>query len=430
MKGVMENEIQYLPIDSIIMDDIQFNEELIKPIRESIALQGCHHPLIVQIVPERYPLVDFEGGKDLGREEHYKIIAGRKRFRALQQLGTKEVPVKILNSNLTDQQCREISLHENLRRYNLPWYELVVLEESLHNLRIEQNGKLKPGPRLTAKTGWSMADSAKELGIALGVLSEDLQLARAVKANPSLSKVKDKTTALKLIKTEARRVEDEAFSLIPSEFEMDQVFLGDSLEILKQFPASIFDACITDPPWSQYARDESLTAEPIELLSIFREVFRVLKNDSFLYLICSSPDFEYYRRELPSLGFTVQDYPLIWQKTRTITHGRRNWQYSRDYEPMLLAVKGNPVLTSSVEISSIMSYPNLHYTKMIHPHEKPIDLLFQMINNCTYVGGKVLDPFSGSGVTLEAAKKLDRKYIGIEKNQEFYNKIVRRLETK
>ena len=370
----------------------------------------------------------MEWRTELGRG--YKIVAGKKRFKALQQLGTREVPVKILSSELTSNQTKEISLHENLRRHNLPWDEQVQLSLELHELRLEQHGKKQRGnvSPTKIKGSWTMADSAKELGVSMGALSQDLDLARAVRINPSLSKVKDKTTALKLIKTETRRAEDEAFSLIPSEVTMDQVLFGDSLEVLKHIPALTFDACITDPPWSQYARDESLTAETVELLPIFREVFRVLKNDSFLYLICSSPDFEYYRRELPGLGFTVQDYSIIWQKTRTITHGRRNWQYSRDYEPVLLAVKGNPVLTSSTEISSIMSYANLHYTKMIHPHEKPIELLKQIINDCTYVGGKILDCFSGSGVTLEAAKLSGRKYIGVEKNHDFYNKIVRRLD--
>lgn len=409
-----------IPISQIVDEKWIFDEELLKPMRESIADQGCHHPLLVQELIDELSTINIT--------RNYKIIAGKKRFVCMQQLGQVEIPVKILPSTLSVIQLKEHSLHENLRRYNLPWHEQVQYELELHELRIEQHGK-KKGPKLTAggNTGWTQADTAKELGIAMGVLSEDLDLARAVRSNRSLSKVKDKTTALKLIKTESRRSEDAAFSLIPSEFKMNQVFLGDSLDILKQFPKETFDACITDPPWSQYARDESLTAEPIDLLGIFKEAFRCLKNDSFLYLICSSPDFDFYRRELPKIGFTIQDYPLIWHKTRTITHGRRNWQYSRDYEPILLGVKGSPVLTSSTEISAILDYENLHYTKMIHPHEKPIELLKQIIKDCTHPGGKIIDPFSGSGVTLEAAKILDRPYIGIEKKKKFYDNIVKRL---
>lgn len=408
-----------ISIDQVVTEDWTFSEELLKPIRESIQVQGCHHPLLVSFGP-------ITTNPD--EQWKYRVIAGKKRFICLQQLGIKEIPVKILRADLTAIELKEYSLHENLRRYNLPWSEQVELELELHELRIEQHGK-KKGPRLTSAgaVGWTQADTAKELGIAMGVLSEDLDLARAVRSNRSLSKVKDKTTALKLIKTESRRSQDAAFSLIPSEFKMNQVFLGDSLDILKQFPKETFDACITDPPWSQYARDESLTAEPIDLLGIFKETFRVLKNDSFLYLICSSPDFDFYRRELPKIGFTIQDYPLIWHKTRTITHGRRNWQYSRDYEPILLGVKGSPVLTSSTEISAILNYENLHYTKMIHPHEKPIALLNQLVRDSTHPGGKIIDPFAGSGVTLESAKVNDRCYIGIEKEKKFYDNIVKRL---
>lgn len=423
----------YIPIESIVIDELNFDEELLKPIRESIASQGCHHPLLVQEFCFNFLLgVAYDSKLIDNPPKQYKIIAGKKRFKALQQLGTREIPVKILPSNLSEDQTKEISLHENLRRYNLPWHEQVEMELQVHELKLKLTGTIARNHggarRGLEKAAWTQADTARELGISIGQLAQDLDLARAVKSNPSLSKVKDKTTALKLIKTETRRVEDAAFSLIPPEIELNQVLLGDSLEILKQFPSNTFDACITDPPWSQYERDESLTGNPINLIEIFKEVYRVLKNDSFLYLICSSPDFEYYRRELPKFGYSIQDYPIIWRKRRTITHGRRNWQYCRDYEPILLAVKGTPVLTSSTEISAILDYENLHYTKMIHPHEKPLELLEQIINDCSYPGGKLLDCFAGSGALLEAAKRTGRYYIGIEKNKRFFDNIIRRLK--
>lgn len=411
----------YVDLSLIISDELNFSEEVMRPIRESIEQQGLHHPLLVVSLPHLK--------LSLGGERQYKLIAGKKRLLALKQLGTKEAPVKIYPSSLTSDQQFEITLHENLRRHNLPWFEQAEMALQLHNLKLKLNGTTARthGGSRKEKSPWTQEDTARELGISTGQLSEDLNLARAVMANPSLSRVKDRETAMKLIRVQSRRQENEAFALIPSDFEMNQVFLGDSLEVLKQIPSNTFDACITDPPWSQYARDTTLTGEPLELLAIFREVYRVLKGDAFLYLICSSPDFEYYRRELPGIGYSVQDYALIWYKSHTITHGRRPWQYSRDYEPILLAVKGNPVLTSGTENSSILSYTNLHYTKMIHPHEKPIELLEQLIGDCTFVGNSVLDPFAGSGVTLDVAKKMERGYIGVEKDKKFYEGIVRRL---
>lgn len=109
--------MDYIPIESVILDEpLNFDEELLKPIRESIASQGCHHPLLVQEFIGEFSAVNIS--------RNYKIIAGKKRFLALQQLQTKEIPVKILPAELTPQQCKEYSLHENLRRYNIPWHEL------------------------------------------------------------------------------------------------------------------------------------------------------------------------------------------------------------------------------------------------------------------------------------------------------------------
>lgn len=405
----------------IVSEELDFPEEVIAPIRESIRDQNLFHPLTV--IPHIDPASPFV-------DHLFKIVAGKKRLFALRQLGIKSAPCNVIAQSTTIDQQLEISLHENIKRDNLTWYEQVEMRLQLHNLNLKKRGKLVSGhggARSKGESSWTVADTARELGIATGLLSQDMDLARAVSLDPSLKNVKDKTTALRLIKNRARREENEAFALLPPEFEMNQVFLGGAEEILKQIPSLTFDACITDPPWSTYS-DESLIADQKDLLPIFKEIFRVMKNDSFLYLITSSIDFIHYMQELPKLGFTCQDYPLIWHKTRNITHGRRNWQYARDYEPIVLAVKGNPTLTSSTEISSILTYQNLHYTKLIHPNEKPIELLKELIKHCTYEGNSILDCFAGSGVTLEAAKELKRGYIGIEKDQTFYNKIVRRLK--
>lgn len=390
-------------------EDKSYNEDEFSKLKESIKLFGLLHPPILQ-----------------GDMPPYTIIAGRKRLLALHDLGITVLQANVFESSI--QFPHEISLHENLRRHNLPWYEQVEYEKELHELRQSQHGKTPHGrPENDSKKGWSQRDTAKELGIALGPFNEDLQLANALAANPNLRNVKDRTTALKLVKQSAAREMAIMEAAIPDEGKFNEVYLGDSRDILKLLPAETFDTCITDPPWSQY-KDETLKSDQESLLPVFHELFRVMKKNSFLLLITSTVDSHFYYEKLPKLGFKLQDYPIIWRKPKTITHGRAPWQFARDYEPIIVAVKGAPLLTTGIECSSILEFDNLHYTKMIHPHEKPIGLIKNLLNLTSYAGSKIIDPFAGSGVVLNAAKDLSMPYIGIEKNKDFYDNIVRRLK--
>lgn len=316
----------------------------------------------------------------------------------------------------------EIVIHENLKKPNLQWYEIVVLEQRLHEMRQNKHGAAKPGPK---RSGWSLRDTAEELGMSFGTLSEDLRLAEAVMADPNLRKIQDKVTAKRLVFQKAKRIEAEAESAAPVKIDYNVILLGDSSEILKHFPDNTFDVCFTDPPWLEY-KDERLTKDD-KTIKVFEQVFRVMKQDSFLYAIVSTPDFIVYQQELPKFGFKVQQMPLIWHKQNVISHGLRPWEYGRDYEPILLAVKGSPVLANSGQTSAVYSSPAVHPTKLIHPNEKPVDVPIHFLEHCSYDGSMVLDPFGGSGVTAEACTKLGRRYVVIERDKKFHENIEKRL---
>lgn len=63
----------------------------------------------------------------------------------------------------------------------------------------------------------------------------------------------------------------------------------------------------------------------------------------------------------------------------------------------------------------------------IHPTEKPVELLTPLIEYACPPGGLVIDPFAGSGSTLEAARLAGRRAIGIEANEEYAEKAALRL---
>jgi len=65
-----------------------------------------------------------------------------------------------------------------------------------------------------------------------------------------------------------------------------------------------------------------------------------------------------------------------------------------------------------------------------NPHltAKPLQLMLHLITMGSQPGDLICDPFMGSGTTLEAAKMLDRQFIGIEHEEEYYNFAVKRLQ--
>ncbi|MBP5455332.1 MAG: site-specific DNA-methyltransferase [Paludibacteraceae bacterium] len=66
-------------------------------------------------------------------------------------------------------------------------------------------------------------------------------------------------------------------------------------------------------------------------------------------------------------------------------------------------------------------------TKSHHPAPFPLELPSKLITYYSFVGDTVLDPFMGSGTTCIAAKRLDRHYVGIEVNEEFFSFAKERI---
>lgn len=66
--------------------------------------------------------------------------------------------------------------------------------------------------------------------------------------------------------------------------------------------------------------------------------------------------------------------------------------------------------------------------KFNHPTCKPVDLMEKFIINHSTEGQTILDPFMGSGSTGVAAKNLNRKFIGIELDEGYFNIAKERIE--
>ena len=93
------------------------------------------------------------------------------------------------------------------------------------------------------------------------------------------------------------------------------------------------------------------------------------------------------------------------------------------------AIKSNHLLNEGIEIcSNIIKCKAEKDDRGLHPAQKPVALMRYLIELTTKEGQIVLDPFCGCGSTLQAAKELDREYVGIEIDVDYYNIIKKRLQ--
>ena len=117
---------------------------------------------------------------------------------------------------------------------------------------------------------------------------------------------------------------------------------------------------------------------------------------------------------------------LVWEKPLTIISKSR---YSQNAEFIVRIYDDGTALNKLDDCENynrVLHFPVV--TKKLTPTQKPVDLMARIIRMSSPVWGVVLDPFLGSGTTAVAAKRLGRKYIGIEKNQRFYRIAENRLK--
>ena len=417
-----------IPVNEIeILNQTQdIDEEQLQELTNSIQEQGLSHPIIVRRA-----------------NGSYILASGEKRLLAYRRLGMTEIEADV--REIEEKKGKEIRIHENLKRFNLPWWDQVKLVEELHLLRQEEHGVAQSGrPAKKAETkGWSIRDTAEELGVGIGPLSEDLSLARYIRNDPTLKNVKDKKTAIRLVRIAAIRHEAELESDLGKSFEVNQVFFGDSASILHSFPDGSVDHCITDPPWIKFF-DPALTLDE-RTLPVFRELYRVLKHGSMLYVFCGLDDYNYYAGtdrpnpdspseilhtpgKLEEIGYTVSNTPVIWRKMKSMSRrGVRPWEYDRDFEFIVVAAKGNPALTSSSRLSGVKEFDIVPSPSVIHPNEKPVALIEDLVTDCSYTNNLIIDPFGGSGALGIACMRQGRHYIICEREKKYYDNICARL---
>lgn len=233
--------------------------------------------------------------------------------------------------------------------------------------------------------------------------------------------------------------------------EINKVYCGNCFDILKTLPNESIDLILTDPPYGinfqsghrqqvsdikfdKFKLDDNL----LWYKEFYNECMRILKNNSFFY-VCFRFDSLFEIAKL--FGDEVKPFKvMIWDK---MDYGMGDLNFfSVSYEIILCYKKGNPKLKNYnkrpdgiFRIPKVQSFASKENIKtgdknqdfMLHPTQKPLELMRRLIQFSTNKNDLVLDCFAGGGSTLIASKQLKRNFIGIEIEQKYCDVINQRL---
>lgn len=223
-----------------------------------------------------------------------------------------------------------------------------------------------------------------------------------------------------------------------------KLYQGDCLEHIKSLDAASVDLIVTDPPYKvtpkgcagttggMIAKKQNMIGmvfehNDIEPEAYAPEFYRVLKDGSHCYVMTNHVNLINMLNSFSNVGFHFIK-SLIWKKDNKIM-GRF---YMSQFEYILFFRKGRGVQINNCGTSDVLEVPNKKHKdadgKNLHDTEKPVELMEILVENSSKPGDVVMDPFMGVGSTGIACKHLDRDFIGIELDPNYFELAKSRIE--
>lgn len=397
-------ELLTLGLDEIIVTRRREREELgdIDGLAQSLLQFGQLQPIVV--------------------DENNELIAGFRRMTATQQNG-QNVILAIRKKDIDEALAKELELEENLQRKDMTTKEKIKGLAELDRLRRAKN------PNWTQQQTAAVAGgktSQRDVSIAV-------QLDKAMELFPEIGQAKSIAQAKRMLEAKVAsvtRVLDvrkapQDFSAIEEKF-----LLGDSVEVIKAIPDESFHAIITDPPFGVDYEDQAADSivgqtssyeddkeKYLRILSMIPDMYRVLKPNSFCIFFLGFTWYEYVKKEFRKAGFTVDEIPIIWDRSdgRTFTNRPDRW-FTKGYDIALHCIKGSPRLAIQGK-SNIIRVPPVPSSEREILVERPVELYAELIRRTTVEGEVVADFFGGGGGCPAACASLKRGWLAVEKDE-------------
>lgn len=243
------------------------------------------------------------------------------------------------------------------------------------------------------------------------------------------------------------------------------ILQGDSITVMRTLPDKCVDVVFADPPYFMQLSGELLRPDASHVDAVddawdkfdnfeaydrftqewLHEARRILKENGTLWVIGSYHNIFRVGYHLQNLGFWMLN-DIIWVKSNpmpnfkgtrfTNAHETLIWcaqsdkaKYTFNYESMK-AFNDDTQMRSDWHLPICNGSERLknNLGKKVHTTQKPESLLYRVILASTNPGDIILDPFFGTGTTGAVAKKLGRRYLGIERETTYIQYAQKRLE--
>jgi len=245
---------------------------------------------------------------------------------------------------------------------------------------------------------------------------------------------------------------------------LNRIFVGDCIEMLAQLPPDSVDLIFADPPYNLQLRKDLYRPNLSKVNAVnaswdkfsgfaeydrftrtwLSECKRVLKDTGTIWVIGTYHNIYRVGAILQDLDYWILN-DVIWLKTNPMPNFR-GVRFTNAHETLIWAQKKKgaryvfnhqalKALNDDLQMRSDWTIPLSTGRERIrsngtraHPTQKPEALLYRLILAASRPGDVILDPFFGSGTTGAVARRLGRKWIGIERDEAYVEIARKRIE--
>ena len=223
---------------------------------------------------------------------------------------------------------------------------------------------------------------------------------------------------------------------------------GDCLELIKQVPSNSVDLILIDPPYEisrptnfqsgeETGRDTDRFRISMDfgewdknftgLEVVIKEGYRILRQGGTMICFYDLWKIETLKNLYDSNKFKQVRF-IEWMKTNPVPINSKINYLTNAREVAVSAIKGSkPTFNSSYD-NGLYSYPICAgKERTIHPTQKPLSLITDLVLKHSNEGDMVLDCFMGSGTTGVACKDTNREFIGMELDEKYFEIACNRI---